>query len=109
MKKSVKPSGVFIPLTRKEINRLEELVKRGGKSVQDWLLLVALGAIACDEENVAFEPRKGAGEMMVKIPKRTAARLERAAEFEEVGVAAYVKDCIRRDLDLTDEMIASKN
>lgn len=109
MKKSVKPTGVFVPLSRNEINRLEELVRRGGKSVQDWLLLVALGAIACDEENVAFEPRNGAGEMMVKIPKRTAARLERAAAFEEIGVTDYLKDCIQRDLDLTDEMIASKN
>lgn len=107
--RKTQPTGVFVPLSRNEISRLEELVRRGGKSAQDWLLLVALGALECDKEEVAFEPRKGTGEMMVKIPKRTAARLERAAAFEEMGVEAYVKDCIQRDLDLTDEIIAAKN
>ena len=109
MKKSVEPSGVFIPLTRKEITRLEKLTTRRGEAVQDWLLLAVLAALDCDEGEADFEARKDGEDIVVKIPKKTAARLERAAEFEEMSVAEYVKDGIRRDLDLTAEMMASKN
>jgi hypothetical protein len=61
--KKTQPTGVFVPLSRNEIRRIEELGERGSKSVQDWLLLVALGAIACAEENEAFEARKDAGSL----------------------------------------------
>ena len=108
MKKS-EPTGVFLPLTRNEISRLEKVTSRRGESVKDWLLLAVLGALECDEEEADFEARKDGEAIVVKIPKKTAARLERAAEFEEMSVAEYVKDGIRRDLDLTSELMASKN
>lgn len=109
MKKSVEPTGVFLPLTRKEISRLEKMTSRQSKSLEDWLLMAVLAALDCDEEEVDFEARKDGEDIVVKIPHKTAARLERAAAFEEMSVAAYVKDGIRRDLALTDEMMAAKN
>jgi hypothetical protein len=107
--KKTQPTGVFLPLTRNEISRLEKVTSRRGESVKDWLLLAVLGALECDEEEADFEARKDGEAIVVKIPKKTAARLEQAAEFEEMSVAEYVKDGIRRDLDLTAEMMAAKN
>jgi hypothetical protein len=55
MKKSVKPTGVFVPLSKTEISRLEELVKRRGESVESWLLMVVLGSLESEEFDVAMD------------------------------------------------------
>jgi predicted HicB family RNase H-like nuclease len=108
--KKTNQTGVFLPLSRNEISRIEAVAKRRRETLDSWLLLAITGVLECDEDDAAFEARNAAGgDIMVKIPKKTAARLERAAAFEEMSVTDYVKDGIRRDLALTDEIIAAKN
>jgi hypothetical protein len=106
MKKTNQTGGILLPLSRKEISRIETVAAKRGETADRWLLLAILGALECDEEEMTFEASKdGGGDIVLKIPKKTAARLERAAALEDLSVAAYVKDGIRRDLDLSEDLM----
>ena len=108
--KNTNPTGLLVPLAPHEINRIEALAAKRGETPDRWLLLAVIGALDCDEEDMALRTSKrGGGDIVVKIPKKTATRLERAAAFEEMSVAEYLKDGIRRDLDLADDLMAVEN
>jgi hypothetical protein len=65
MKKSVHPAGVNVPLSANEIERIEQLTKWRGQSLNDWLLLAVLRSIEADEaeaelhKQVTIDPEEG--------------------------------------------------
>jgi hypothetical protein len=108
--KNPNQTGLLVPLSQNEIARIEKLAAKRRETPERWLLLAVLGCLETDEEDAAFEAgSNGGGDLVLKIPKKTAARLKRAAAFEEMSVADYLKDGIRRDLDLTDDLMESQN
>lgn len=92
---------VTLRFTDSEIRRMNQIVD-GGR-IHEWLTTLALSAL--DARVV-----EGDGETIaLRVPAKTAKRLKRAAEFEEVSVVDYLLDGLKRDLRLTEESMAVAN
>jgi hypothetical protein len=54
MKKTASPTGITLPLTSAEIDRIQSIAGRNG-GMESWLRSTLLGVLEVDEEEVEFE------------------------------------------------------
>jgi hypothetical protein len=93
-----------IEISAKDVRRIEKIL-RGDETPTSWCMAVLRDVLESEEEDCRMNRKR----VSVTLPQKTVARLERAAAFEEMTVPAYLKDGIRRDLDLSDDLMASPN
>jgi hypothetical protein len=91
------PVTIRIPMEDfKKINS----IARGGR-IHEWCTDAVTDAI-----NGAGEDLVG-NRIVLDLPAKTAAKLRKAAEFEEMSVAEYLIDGLKRDLDLSADLMAT--
>jgi len=83
---------VAIRIRMDDIRRINAVV-RGGR-IAEWIEGVVVDALNGQESG---------NRISLDLDSKMAARLRRAAEFEEVSVVAYLLDGLKRDLRLTEE------
>jgi len=83
---------VAIRIRMDDIRRINAVV-RGGR-IAEWIEEIVVDALNGQESG---------NRISLDLDSKMAARLRRAAEFEEVSVVAYLLDGLKRDLRLTEE------
>lgn len=83
---------VAIRIRMDDIRRINAVV-RGGR-IAEWIEGVVVDALNGQESG---------NRISLDLDSKMAARLRKAAEFEEVSVVAYLLDGLKRDLRLTEE------
>ena len=92
------PVTIRVPMA--DIQRINMIVRDG--RIAEWVEEIVADALKGDGRD------SSGSRITLDLPAKTAAKLRKAAEFEEMSVVDYVKDGIRRDLDLTNELMATE-
>jgi len=84
---------VTIRVRMDDIGRINASI--GGGRIHEWVEDVVAGVLDGNRITLDLEPK-------------TAAKLRKAAEFEEMSVEEYLLDGLKRDLDLSKDLMAAE-
>jgi len=70
-------SGVFLPLTPKEMSRIERAAQNASTTAECWLLLTILGVLEVEEEDAEWRKAQADEEAAAKIENRNGGVLKK--------------------------------
>lgn len=90
---------VTVQVKMADIGRINSLI--GGGRIHEWIEGVVADVLECEMEELE-ENR-----VTIDLEPKTAEKLRKAAEFEELSVEEYLMDGLKRDLDLSQDLMAA--
>lgn len=91
---------VTINVRLDDIQRINSRI--GGGRVHEWVAGVVVGALDCADGVL------NGNRITLDLEPEIAADLREAAEFEEMSVEEYLLDGLKRDLDLSQDLMAAE-